>query len=972
MSGTNSIARLKTNLESYIYNPVKVVSGVFDLLEEISNGDITIVDPTNPFVTAIECAAVMAMSAVDENQSYNRKQYSRIAVNQDELYLHMSDVDYINRFATPANTKITLVFSVDELENNFVKDNILGISKIVIPRNSTFTISETDFSLQYPIEIRKMSHGGYQVVYDGDIVSPLLPLVTNVIDFDFKNNQDGRWLVFEVDVQQFNIITKNLSPNAATGTSTTIVLDDQFYYCRVYTENIDKTWTEISVTHTPDIFDINVPTAVVRVNDVDKTVTIDIPQIYTTKGVINSTVRVDVYQTKGALNMVLSNYSPSDFIAKWITIDTSESTLYSSPLDTFRSLIIFSDKTVSSGSSAISIDELRKRIINNSVGNISLPITSDQLNTKFSINGYDIVKNIDVITNRKFLATKNLPVPTADLTKVPASALITILETKMDRITSMSGSLDNGTRVTITPDALFKLNNSQVTHLTNDEVNYLKSLAVEQRALVVNQSDFLYSPFHYVLDASGNEFEIRPYYLDSPKITSKQYINENDTSLVSVTIDTYSIEKTETGYSIYILTKSGETFQNFSDNEIYVQLGFIPVGDIDRAYVLGTLKLKKDNERLYEFKIETNFDLDSNDSLIVNNFNMYTLDSLKVALKLTSNFDVFFTTTADLGTQYVAGDIEDKLGIFQLPNDIKAIKHEQITIKVGSALKTLWAGARTVVTPNDYRRYDVDVAATYSADIFQTDPLTGSILIIDAGGNVTYNKLHSKDDVVLDSDGNTIYLHKAGDIMLDSNNEPIIKSQRVLSRYCDIFFIDGIFWFGTTDSVKAYKAELANSLVSWLTNDLEDINKILLEQSDVFFYPKVTIGTINIYTSDNVKTTIDAQQSFTVNIYVSETVYNDSVLRAKLEDSTITTITSYLNNVKISTSDIISALKSAYGTDTLGVSLSGLGGSHNYDVITIVDDISRCSIGKRLTSLANGNLTVTEDININFVKHVSN
>ena len=49
-----------------------------------------------------------------------------------EVYNHMSDVDYIGRFASPSNTKFTIVFG-KELIESLVYDPVDGLRKLVIP-----------------------------------------------------------------------------------------------------------------------------------------------------------------------------------------------------------------------------------------------------------------------------------------------------------------------------------------------------------------------------------------------------------------------------------------------------------------------------------------------------------------------------------------------------------------------------------------------------------------------------------------------------------------------------------------------------------------------------------------------------------------------------------------------------------------------------------------------------------------------
>ena len=61
------------------------------------------------------------------------------------------------------------------------------------------------------------------------------------------------------------------------------------------------------------------------------------------------------------------------------------------------------------GKNETTVDELRESIINNTTGNIDLPITDLQLKRYNEVNGYKLFKVNDVITNRLYIAAKSLP-----------------------------------------------------------------------------------------------------------------------------------------------------------------------------------------------------------------------------------------------------------------------------------------------------------------------------------------------------------------------------------------------------------------------------------------------------------------------------------------------------------------------------------------------------------------------------------
>ena len=963
---TNSVETLKNNITAYQYNPVGMQTAVHDILDEVSNGTITIVDPSNPFSMAIECAAIMTSAFMIKDEACIRRQYPVLAQTQKELYLHMSDKDYINRFSSPSKTKISFLIALDAVKNNMMTDETTGIRKVVIPRNTKFTVAGVDFSIQYPIEIRQLQHGGLQIVYNNDILSPLQELDTNIINFEIRNATDGAYVYFEVDVQQFSIVSISGQLVSSTDFEIRTTISDQFYFARVYYQNSNSIWVEMKTTHSDQVYDIKVPTAVITIDG--STVIINIPQIYSNTSIMNKNIRADIYQTKGELNMILWEYSVEAFSAKWLAIDDNDNDEYVSAFKSINTILVYSDKAVYGGKNSITFDNLRSQVITNSTGAINTPITPSQIKNILSIDNYTIVTSIDNITNRIFTAVRDMPVPTNENLITAANASISTISTTVSSLIKNSSVIDNGNRITITPNTIFKASNGIVSIVSDSEKQNVLSLVPEDRATVINENNYLFTPFHYVLDTNNDELDLRPYYLNNPEIITKLFVEQNDTTLLQVNVDSYNIEKTSFGYTVYIKTVSGDTFKTLPDSQITVQLAYIPFGEKKRAYLNGTLiRTETDGERIFSFSLLSTLDIDSNNALKFDNFMMYNTEIYDTRAKLITDFDILFTTSSDIGNTYLESTIDSVIGKFALPDNSVGITYEKIRVRFGYFLDNLWAKARSTISSIEYKTWSNDVPRVYENDVYEVYSDGTTVKIVN--DEIVMNILHHKGNTVYDAENKIIYLHKAGDIILDTSGNPIVINTRDILRQVDILTIEAVYEFATDSIATEYKQLLTESIVSWIMDDLGSIETELLENTDIYFYPNVSLGSIKVLTDNSLIKTINANQTLSVQLSVSELVYNDSNLREKLETLTIKTIGNELKKQIISIDGITSQLRVVYGEDVISVSLKGLGGSNNYQVVTVVDSSQRCSIAKRLKANSDNKLVVEEAIDISFIKY---
>jgi hypothetical protein len=973
MTSPATVAEYVGNISKFADNPAGMQRVAMATFDQIHDGKIEIVDATNPFVYAIETACVTASAMMQTAAALTRRQYPVSATTFEELYLHMSNSDYANIFALPTEAKFSMAIHKRQLIDHLVLDPDTGISKVTIPRNTVFFAADVPFSLQYPIDIRKLEHGELQIVYDVSQPTIFQNITTNVIDYEIVVNAVGdEFLRFDVETQQFDILSTTTKFDSTSGSFVSVVFPDQFYAARVFVSNQDGTWKELDVTYTDQVYNPLVPTAALQV--VGNKLNVRLPLVYITSGLVSGTMRIDVMHTQGPMDLHLGNYEFSQFTADFRSIDKNDNTAYTSGFTQVTNVQPFSLDTTSGGRNALTFDELQSRVIQSSVGPRKLPITPSQIQAALLDKGYTLVKNIDTITNRIFWATKPLPAPNSSTLVTAANANVATIVTQAQQADSLQGCYSHTTGMTISPSALVQNTNGISALVTKDAFNLLMGLSLADRTSAINSGKYSYTPFHYVLDVTTDSFEVRPYYLDDPTVYSRSFIQENpDTGLQASVGSAYLFERTATGYRLTITTKSNDTFKALADNEVFCQLAFNSSSQASASYMLGEQQTRAHttDERVFVFNIDTVFDINEGDALALPTFATNSIGFVPRA-DLKQTFSVIFGTTNAQAVQTPTTAIDSVLGMFQIPTAAIGITHEHLTLIFGYTLRTLWNSFRSFAASIPYKKHIADVPKYYDVDVFDRDPITGASFSVDNGGNIVYHYLHRAGDPVLDNQGHQIYLARAGDNVLDGLGRPVPEDnyQTIISRSVDLVTLDGVYQFANDPVTLEYVTQIRDSLLTSLTRDLVDLNEEALEKTEIFFYPAITQGNVNALMDNNQLVNIEAAQSLKVSLYVEEIVFNNKTLTAALQSATIKTIGNYLaGHTTVAVSQLEDALASVYGSDVISVSVTGLGGDRGAHVLTLTDDSTKLSIRKVLKLLPSSQLAVQEDISVVFTTH---
>lgn len=961
---------LAPDIEGYIANPTRIHQYMLRLLETASGGESVVVDPTSPFAFLLEASTAVASAAINKAETLTRRQYSTLANTYEDLYHHMSDADYLGRFATPSSTVMSLLLGLDEVRIKAVPENNAGVKLLTIPRFAKFTVAEIPFTLLYPIDIRILRHGGLRVTYDDDDLLQIKTIDSNIVDWQVVSIENKEWLKIDIPLDQIDLY-RHLAPvNMLTGFRKEYPISGKFYHCEAYNQ-INGTWVRIRTTHSDRVYDPMVPTVCLKV--LNGAVRVDIPQVYLNNKSIPDTIRLDIFTTQGPLTMSLAGYNTGSFDAKWNNVPGSTISQWSAPLNTFNSISIMSTHNVEGGARELTFNELRERVITRTTSTEGLPITKHQLSARLRDLGFDLVTDIDDITDRQFIATKTLPAGQHEGTVSGMGVSVQTLFASLRRIGDFPYVLKNDDRYTILPEQLYTLDNGILNILSeHKQLEYKGITDADVLTGLVNDHHLLYTPYYYVIDRAGNTLDTRIYDLDSPTVSSRFFFNSNLTLGAKFDILGYKIipNSTNDGYELYVQADLGTTFAKFPADMLDIQMSFKGNMNDSRFYIDGASQTPVDEDGLFigdtyvwKFDIKTRYDVNINDELLL-------LPQYAPVL-LTHEFDIVAVQKGWIPDTYEASDLDLIVkGSNQAGGQWIAVTQEKIIIKFGERLERLYNRTRTILDNTAVATRENDEPLTYDVDVYEYDN-TGTIAFAydNATKQIVANKLHDAGDVVFDDFGNMQYRWRAGDIIKDVQGNPVYKDNGLgLTREIDMVLFDAKYYFANSAIIEKYKKELVQLINKWVNVDMVVLNNQLLERSEMFFHPSITKGNIKVIADNNKHIVIDTQQSFVITFFMNEIRYNDAALRDAIKKTAIQTLYDGLQFSTVSVDSLINRLRAVIGDDVVSVDLEGFL-SDDWRAVTLTDPAHKLSFAKRLVNRANGEYSIEDAVDVKFLLH---
>lgn len=956
-----ALARAPINPESFQRVGIEFLTSKLD-------GD-TLVDVNAPAIHLLEASSSMAVYHIQENFALDRRHYRLLAQNYSDLYGHMSDADYLSRFSSPGKVTMRYTVSYDDVIASMVEVPDTNVKRVIIPRYTEVRPGgDYPLTLLYPIEIRQLPHDGLQVVFNTDETTPIQTLTDNVLNWTFlKDSSSNQATYLQIDIPMFQLARNSIIEQISDGNSRFAVpFTDSYYFTRVF-QGTTGNWTELKTTHSLQVYDASSPTAILQVGD--GVLNITIPPIYYTSGLVSGNLRIDVYTTQGDIYEDLTNFATEKYGITWGS-DSDEPSLddYSSSVPNLP-YAWTSAGAITGGTNGLTFEELRERnIYNVSSNKDNSPITPAQIAARLNLLGFDIVKSRDDIVDRLYLATTNMPLPPESLLNAGIAAAMTTFQTTIEKLVLVKGVYDNGDRVTLSPDVLFTLTNG-VLSLVDDSLRPETIYRTPETFVNgVNQTNYAFTPFHYVLDTTSNTFSLRPYYLQNPEQTRRRFIRDNATLLIDISTSGFNISRTTTGYRLTIACTAGQSYLGIDPSNRFVQLAFIPAGETAYAYLNGTYMGTTGTSVVWSFDFATDFDLDSDNNLIVNNFSIFEEEPRKLALPLETEFMLLHVVNGEVDEGYQYSAIDGLLGDFLLPDDAKGVTEEFVTLKLGTALDRLWHGARNVAGSYVYQTYTTDVLDYYTTDIPEYDSNGIPVFVIEDGVPVI-SYAHKAGDQKLDAAGNPIILHKAGDAVLDSGGNPIPISARPVLRLIDLLIFDGNYAFVTQDTDQSDLSWTANNLANTQLDKLEELGGAVLEKTNIYLYPKRGFGPISVIVDDGVEKVIDSSLTFSVKFYLTGTAYRDSDYRTALQTLTAKILNDGIRADTVSVSTLVTLLKPQLDENVVGFDINMYAQGSEMTTFTLSDASIQPTIERVIEYTEDGKYAVKENIEFLFKNH---
>lgn len=968
------MALTQDDLTRLANNPQRGINLIVDEIEKNwFNGTVKLNSKTHPAVLCMDLILGTTHGFLNRLEDATSKVALKHARNVSDLSRNMGDDERFGLFAMPANSMLQFAITEDSFKD-IAKDvtvtqgkNTVNYKVILIPKDTILDVNGYSFCVNNGVELRYSEKAGWQAVYDEQTNNPFSPIGTNLIDKDFKEVNGKIYRLFNIPVEQLDIrATENISANESSGCRGSISYSDYLFGVRAFLYK-DGQLNEIGVTFDQDVFDPLDVTLALDIDTVNNTFNYEIPDVYISNKLGTGTIRIYTYTTKGTLTKDLRD-TPSQSITPTYQdfrfgagkLGDTSAMLRNAGGAAWAVIDI-----TTGGTNPVSFNEMKQALIDDRRQR-NTPITESNLKGKVENYGYGAVQTIDYLTKRTYSLSKELPIQDNKGFYAPMSCYVGSHLASANDLVGAGVVLDNGKRITIPHDVLFDITTPTSKLVNQLNKNRYLAMSSEQIVDVMSASTLVYTPFYYVLDMTNNQAVLRTYHLDAPTINNQTFVAENSTLGFELGVGSIAIDHVDSGYKVTVVTKSSDAYKQLDNNVLGMQLSISPEDSTSLASIAGTLVgITEDKERIWEFDLESKFDVDVNDVIYFTNLHQFGTVQPSTGSKLKIDMTFIFCYVGD--QEFSKTDSDAKIDQSLFPEDMVAIIETRYGVTFGKLMGNLYSRIRPLVGEAQYLRYATDVPETYLVNKFKRDE-DGELVFDDNNEAILEQQA---GQIVYNSDGSTRLLYRAGDVVYE-NGEPVVLAPRDLKYHWDFIAFDGNYFFSDDPYDIQFALDTKNYFVNVISKDMEAFTSEALDRTDLFYQPRSKLGYQKVVVNSNYESFLKQDLEFTITYYLTAAGYKNQNLKDALTASSPRVINVALYGaMTIGITNFVTSLMQDVGEQVVSVKLSAISGDTTVDVISNVDNLTGFSVRKNLKLTGDGGVGVKEAIDIIFLPHDS-
>lgn len=935
------------NLEDIVKSPRIAVEMAITNMEDGLNGKVVGKEYSTPFHNLLESSVALSKDSLLGTSNIMRKKFPILATDMEDLFFSIHDEVKDNLFAIGGTVPIAFYINILDLKQYGIRENSGYVTNI--PAGTTIVALSTTFTLLNDITITLKDNNIVTIEQkesELDIAINNIKLLSSVITTD---DAGVEWIVFETKVRN---IVENIKIEPISHSNTLVTTINLTYFFSTievgFIEN--DVYNKMRISYSDEYLDETTPTAIIVLKD--NVVTVTVPKIYIASGMVKGKLHVTVYETEGEKTLDLSRLSTEDFT---LNIENEGKDMYSA---TSKNIIMAnaSRGTLNNGVNAMSFTELKQAIIDSTLGDIDMPITSNQLKRKTKMYGYDLRITNDTLLGREFIASK--PLPTSE------SKLIQSFPDIFFNKASILLSEDVESRFIEKYENLFMVRENSIYFVDKDglvkllpdsEFNYIESLPKSSKVKYLKDNKLFFSPLTYVVSYESDIVSSEVYYL-KPSIDNIRILSTNTNVVEKINTSKFGIEKTTTGFLMKTLPVLNNELKTTSLLNLKARLH---------------LNVKNSNSTVY---FDSDFDIESGTfsfnivtgELLNGVYNILNGESVLKELKVDLISTAFlYIYSTDINITDTSNFLSGEFG----KQTVKSVifTKELLNLRFGTKLDFIYNNVLTLFTNMKYKRYATSKVATYQEDIYRTydngliiNPTVMGSGMVDLGMEL----LHAKGSPILDENGNQIYLYKANDMILDSNGNPIIDNIGGMKRVLDILMLEYEYYAADSEPYVNYLEIVMNNILAMIDVDMTELNDITMDVTKIKYKTFRNTKDVPVIVNNIIYTIPYRIKPNIVLVLDKNNVISNSELIEEIKSICGKVITKHLNSDKITLEDIKTEIKKSLSIALIGIKITGIDPKNSEVVITSNDN--RFTIDKILTLTETNNTVVKYDISLEF------